>query len=460
MPAPNTHTFVHLEVSSASVLNDSVNGPINYLIGRDIGSDDAIQIEDSMEVLSGSGGHFLRLPQGTTGQRPAGVEGLIRFNSNDNVIDFHDGTNWSQVLAASLITFETLDAAGDIGNGSAQVSRGTHTHNLGAFTRVLFNQTIAASSISSNHTWQTFATKAVAQGNNLVLAGYLLISAASPSLSVRVRVAGATVAGSAINRGAFPSGLSSPTGMAPFANLLCIADNNSDELWTLDDITDPGSAINRGAFPSGLSSPTGMAPFANLLCIADNGGDELWTLDDITDPGSAINRGAFPSGLGSPGGMAPFANLLCIADNGIDELWTLDDITDPGSAINRGAFPSGVSSPTGMAPFANLLCIADNNSDELWTLDDITDPGSAINRGAFPSGLGSPTGMAPFANLLCIADTVGDELWTLDDILPFGAQSLDNGANSITLEAYKASGVSGDITVAFHGILLPYTAAG
>ena len=56
MPAPATHDFVHLEISSASVLNTSINGPLNYLIGRNLGSDDAIELEDSLEILSGSGG--------------------------------------------------------------------------------------------------------------------------------------------------------------------------------------------------------------------------------------------------------------------------------------------------------------------------------------------------------------------------------------------------------------------
>ena len=56
MPAPATHDFVHLEISSASVLNTSVNGPLNYLIGRNLGSDDSIELEDSLEILSGSNG--------------------------------------------------------------------------------------------------------------------------------------------------------------------------------------------------------------------------------------------------------------------------------------------------------------------------------------------------------------------------------------------------------------------
>ena len=459
MAAPTTHDWMDLEVVSATNLRNHINAPINYGIGRDIGTDAAIELEDSLALPAGA--FFLGLPAGTTGQRPASpVAGMLRWNASVNLPDLYDGAEWRGGLALAAVTYENLLANGDIGNGGAQLPRGTHRHELGAFTRVSFNQTIAASAISSNFVWQTFAMEAVAQGNNLVLAGHLVISGTYNNLSVRVRVAGATVAGSAVNRGVFPSSLSSPRAMAPFANVLCIGDDNGNELWTLDDITDPGSAVNRGAFPAGLSSPQAMAPFANVLCIGDQSGRELWTLDDITDPGSAINRGAFPAGLGLPAAMAPFANVLCIGDANSDELWTLDDITDPGSAVNRGAFPSSLSFPAAMAPFANVLCISDANDGELWTLDDITDPGSAISRDAFPSSLSFPAAMAPFANVLCIGDDNSRELWTLDDIMPFGAKSLADGANSITLEGYKGSGATGSITVAFEGILLPYSAAG
>ena len=99
MPAPATHDFVHLEISSAFVLNTSVNGPLNYLIGRDLGSDDAIELEDSLEILSGSNGNrYLRLPQGTTGQRPTGAAGMLRLNTTLVSPEVHDGSGWDQPL--------------------------------------------------------------------------------------------------------------------------------------------------------------------------------------------------------------------------------------------------------------------------------------------------------------------------------------------------------------------------
>ena len=112
MPAPATHDFVHLEISSASILNTGVNGPINYLIGRNIGSDDAIEIEDSLEILSGSGNRYLRLPQGPTGQRPTGAAGMLRHNTTDGAPEAHDGADWFSLDLRNLVTFGTWTPTG------------------------------------------------------------------------------------------------------------------------------------------------------------------------------------------------------------------------------------------------------------------------------------------------------------------------------------------------------------
>ena len=147
MPAPATHDFVHLEISSASVLNTSVNGPLNYLIGRNLGSDDSIELEDSLEVLSGSNGNrYLRLPQGTTGQRPTGTAGILRFNTSDALIDFHDGTDWDQLLQATSVTFDVLNNNGDVGDAADQVAQGDHGHSW-------FSENLHARGSSVQHTF-------------------------------------------------------------------------------------------------------------------------------------------------------------------------------------------------------------------------------------------------------------------------------------------------------------------
>ena len=126
MPAPTTHDWMDLEVVSATNLRNHINAPINYGIGRDIGTDAAIELEDSLALPAGA--FFLGLPAGTTGQRPAAGEGRFRWNTTTGLPEMHDGSSWRGLLDVGAVTFGNLDANGDIGNGGAQVPRGNHGH--------------------------------------------------------------------------------------------------------------------------------------------------------------------------------------------------------------------------------------------------------------------------------------------------------------------------------------------
>ena len=182
MPAPATHDFVHLEISSASVLNTSVNGPLNYLIGRNLGSDDAIELEDSLEILSGSGGNrYLRLPQGTTGQRPTGAAGLLRLNTTLGNLDFHDGTGWDQPLTPSVVTYETLNDNGDIGNSSDQVSPGGHTHELGTIR--FAGVARITSNLASGFSGSILAARLNLSSGQYLIAAFLGLQGSTGSLS-------------------------------------------------------------------------------------------------------------------------------------------------------------------------------------------------------------------------------------------------------------------------------------
>ena len=53
---------------------------------------------------------FIEIPAGTTGQRPSPTTGDFRFNSDDDVLEFYDGTQWvqnsvDQVLPPISISF-------------------------------------------------------------------------------------------------------------------------------------------------------------------------------------------------------------------------------------------------------------------------------------------------------------------------------------------------------------------
>lgn len=56
----------------------------------------ALSIDASANLISGGTGHW-RLPRGTTAQRPTGASGMIRFNSDLNKYEGHNGSSWSSI---------------------------------------------------------------------------------------------------------------------------------------------------------------------------------------------------------------------------------------------------------------------------------------------------------------------------------------------------------------------------
>lgn len=61
----------------------------------------------------------LTIPVGTTGERPTGATGMIRYNTTDNVVETYNGTVWIAVGDQSVpYTVESLVIAGGGGGGS------------------------------------------------------------------------------------------------------------------------------------------------------------------------------------------------------------------------------------------------------------------------------------------------------------------------------------------------------
>ena len=139
MAAPVTRDWMDMEVVSATNLRNSINGPINYAIGRELGSDSEIEIEDAMRILSGTtGNRFWGVPVGTTGQRPTRAAGLVRFNTSLDNLDIGGGAAWITPLTQEAVTAANLIANGDVGAGTAQVAAGVHGHagNIGGLFNV------------------------------------------------------------------------------------------------------------------------------------------------------------------------------------------------------------------------------------------------------------------------------------------------------------------------------------
>ena len=81
MAAPTTHDWMDLEVVSATNLRNHINAPINYAIGRDIGSDAAIELEDSLALPAGA--FFLGLPSGHHGAAASGGRRAVQVEHHD-----------------------------------------------------------------------------------------------------------------------------------------------------------------------------------------------------------------------------------------------------------------------------------------------------------------------------------------------------------------------------------------
>ena len=122
-----THLYAGGAVWRASDLNDGANLPIEDLAGRN-GKRDR---EASLEVLSGlAGDRYVRLPQGTTAQRPASpATGYLRFNTTLDAPEFWNGSAWRALnLTAAVVSFANLNANGDVGAEAGKIARGNHTH--------------------------------------------------------------------------------------------------------------------------------------------------------------------------------------------------------------------------------------------------------------------------------------------------------------------------------------------
>jgi hypothetical protein len=66
-------------------------------------------INDVTDYLDLAGTKAVKVPVGTTGERPTGVTGQLRYNSTDNTFEGYDGAGWGPLggddeLARTLAT--------------------------------------------------------------------------------------------------------------------------------------------------------------------------------------------------------------------------------------------------------------------------------------------------------------------------------------------------------------------
>lgn len=94
--APNDFRGVHYKPSTHTFLwqpsGDTVRSFIRGKLG--IGPDKSV-VSYRLDVGGTDG---IRVPVGTTAQRPTGAEGVIRFNTDADILEWHDGSDWQSAL--------------------------------------------------------------------------------------------------------------------------------------------------------------------------------------------------------------------------------------------------------------------------------------------------------------------------------------------------------------------------
>ena len=91
--------------------NDSgVGVEVMRLQGKD--GNVGIGLTNALYTLDVAGTGGIRIPQGTTAQRPTGAAGVMRYNSDCACFEFHNGTAWSNSISGTLTSGQVAFATG------------------------------------------------------------------------------------------------------------------------------------------------------------------------------------------------------------------------------------------------------------------------------------------------------------------------------------------------------------
>lgn len=109
---------ISLTFDSNGVITGASNNALsvaNTLITGNIVSSQIAPDQTLNGNLSVSGTGFLKLPSGTTAQRPTGVTGYTRFNTTTGVAEYYDGTSWISLTASPYVIDYLIVAGGGAG---------------------------------------------------------------------------------------------------------------------------------------------------------------------------------------------------------------------------------------------------------------------------------------------------------------------------------------------------------
>ena len=273
---PNTKIFfARLSIEAKNVYRASGQTSDNLYI-----SHNNIDATDTSLNLSGMTG-ALTLPKGTTGQRPSGVTGMLRYNtSTDTYERFDPGTSTFVDIATQASVSESADTS----SGEA-TSIGTSVKNVDTFTTSTFdsafylalmkdeiNNELATAKISlvHNDTDAFVSTSAITRtGTN----AHINFSADINAGSVRLRGTG-TAAVNSVKF--FKIGLGDDTSAASSGNTATVINTDVDS--TTENLDTFAKATYRGAKYYISANTTGKTELQNIEClVVHNGSDAFIT---------------------------------------------------------------------------------------------------------------------------------------------------------------------------------------
>lgn len=121
-------------------------------------------VGDAVITIAGTGG--LKVPVGTTAERPADTLGLLRFNTTINNLEFNFGGGWSVAGGGSLSSDPTIT-----GTSGMVIPIGTQAQEVGTTNGAIrYNSDTSKFKGRAGGSWVNFVTEGAALTSPLVLA--------------------------------------------------------------------------------------------------------------------------------------------------------------------------------------------------------------------------------------------------------------------------------------------------
>lgn len=408
-------------------------------------------LDPGAEKLTVSGQAGLVLPVGTTGQRPTGVAGTVRFNTSNVAVDLYDGSQWVELIAGS----NTLALTGDITAPATLLSTGT-------IATTLANSGVTAGSYGNATQAGTFT---VDSKGRITTAGNVTITPAWSSIT------------------------STPTTLAGYGITNAVVANPAITAGTYTQVTvDTKGLVTAGANPTTLSG-YGITDALNL-----NGGTMIGNIimptgttitltDGPTNPTDAANKAYVDA---AAAGLS-WKNSVKVATTGpitLSGTQTIDGIAvvagdrvlvkDQASAAQNGIYVVDASQWTRATDLDQTTPINEANGAAVWVEQGSTQGNtgwtvisqvatistSAMDWAQFngASGITAGVGMIKVGNTLSIALGAGiSELPTAE----VGLDVYANGALFLTVDGTTASTLTNaQLAVKLDGSTLTRSASG